>query len=140
MDSQWFESTFTLEVHRRQISHSDNGPAFLILDDCSADNGPGFRQLCKDQNIIPIFLPPHPSNQRQTLDLSIFGTTKRIISRANRLEEVPIQIFHICRVVCSFLSAAMPINIVQSFNNAGISLVKDSPTILCTVTRTLRDV
>jgi hypothetical protein len=56
------------------------------------------------------------------------------------LEEVPIQICHICGVVCSFLSAATPINIVQSFKNAGISLVKDSPAILCTLTGTLRDV
>jgi hypothetical protein len=37
-------------------------------------------------------------------------------------------------VVCSCLSAAPPINLVQSFKNAGISLVKEGPAILCTVT------
>jgi hypothetical protein len=68
------------------------------------------------------------------LDLSIFGLTKRLIARVNRFDEANVQSVQIARVVCSFMSAANPFNIMQSFRNAGISLIIADDKLLCAVT------
>jgi hypothetical protein len=69
------------------------------------------------------------------LDLSVFGITKRLIQRINKLEAVNVQTDHIIRVVNGFMSAAVPKNIVASFRNAGISVKRDeSNQIWCHVT------
>jgi hypothetical protein len=49
------------------------------------------------------------------------------------LDAVNIQTKHIARVVCSFLVAAVPVNIVRTFAMSGICLIKEGDQILCTV-------
>jgi hypothetical protein len=44
-----------------------------------------------------------------------------------------IQTKHIARVVCSFLTAAVPITVVKTFMLTGICLVQDGDHVLCTV-------
>jgi hypothetical protein len=39
-----------------------------------------------EQNNIPIPIPPHSSNQVQLLDVTIFGVTKRPMTRLNKME------------------------------------------------------
>jgi hypothetical protein len=51
----------------------------------------------------------------------------------NRLGAVNIQTKRIVRVVCSFLAAAVPVNIVHTFSMSDICLVKDGDQIRCTV-------
>jgi hypothetical protein len=69
------------------------------------------------------------------LDLCLFGVTKRIIARANRLEKVNVQTDHIVRVLHSFMSPAVPSNIVKSFPNSGRSLILDDERIIrCQIT------
>jgi hypothetical protein len=71
----------------------------------------------------------------QVLDLSVFGVTKRIITRINCLEAVNVQSKHISDVVNAFLAISMPINIVKSFRRTGISLLVDQDEhILCQIT------
>jgi hypothetical protein len=84
--------------------------------------------------VLPICLSPHSSNQTQDLDLSRFGVNKRLIVRINRLDIMNIQSFHIAQVVCSFMSAANPSKVVQSFKNAGLSLIIADEQLLCMVT------
>jgi hypothetical protein len=48
-------------------------------------------------------------------------------------DAVNIQTKHIVRTVCSFLAAAVPVNIVHISTMSGICLVKNSDQILCTV-------
>jgi hypothetical protein len=75
------------------------------------------------------------SNQLEVLDLSVFGVTKRIITRINCLEAVNVQSKHISDVVNAFFTACTPINIVKSFRRAGISLLVDQDErILCQIT------
>jgi hypothetical protein len=71
---------------------------------------------------MPLFLPPHNSNQPQPLDLSVFGLTKRLLIRVNRMEKLNIQTQHVGQVVCAFMSALVPLNVAKSFRNAGIDL------------------
>ena len=35
-----------------------------------------FRETCEDNNIIPLYLPPHSTHLLQPLDLGIFGPIK----------------------------------------------------------------
>jgi hypothetical protein len=52
----------------------------------------------------------------------------------SRIDAANIQNFHLAQVVCLFLSAANPANIIQSFRNAGISVVIAEDRLLCMVT------
>jgi hypothetical protein len=135
----WFQDTFVAEVNKRRTQYDYNGPAFLIMDNCTAHSGPTFETLCHDNKITPIFLPPHSSNQLQPLDVSVFGITKGYINRANKLEKNNVQTDHIVRILKGFYAAASPPNIIETFRNAGISLILDSepdeePRCLVTVT------
>jgi hypothetical protein len=69
------------------------------------------------------------------LDLSIFGITKRLVARVNRMESMNVQTDHIAKVVCSFMAAATPVNIVKTFRRAGICLVLDDDIVRCRVCR-----
>jgi hypothetical protein len=140
--NDWFKDTFVPEVVARRARSSYQGPAYLIMDNCTAHRGHIFETLCAENNIIPVPLPPDSSNQLQPLDLSLFGATKRHILGANRHEEGNLQSRHICEVLTGFLSAAVPPSIVASFRNGGISLVLEGneprsgriPNILCRIT------
>jgi hypothetical protein len=131
----WFKDTFVPEVARRRQIFDYSGPAFLIMDNCTTHAGEQYEALAAANKIEPIWLPAHSSNQLQMLDLSIFGITKRKIARVNRLEQVNVQTEHIVQVVNSFMSAACPHNVIESFRNAGFSLKRDANNrILCHVT------
>jgi hypothetical protein len=130
----WMETMFLPALKKRRHIHSYAGSAFMMLDNCSGRTSEDFRGLCAHNMIIPIFLPPHSSTHTQILDLSIFGLTKRIIARVNRIDTCNIQRFHIASVVCSFESAANPMKISQSFQNAGMSLMTIDDRLFCTVT------
>jgi hypothetical protein len=130
----WMRSIFIPELAMRRQTDSYNGPTFLMLDNCSTHTTSDFRDLWADHHIVPIFLLPHSSNQTEVFDLSVFGLTKLLVARVNRIEETNVQSFHSAQVVCSFLSAANPINVIQSFKNAGISLLVADDQLLCMVT------
>jgi hypothetical protein len=121
----WFKDTLCPDIQRRRESFQYWGPAYLLLDNCTAHHGELFQHLCSINNIEPIFLPPHSSNQLQPLDLCLFGVTKKLIQRVNQLETINLQSYHIVRIVNGFMSASVPLNIVESFANAGISLLLD---------------
>jgi hypothetical protein len=63
----------------------------------------------------------------------VFGTTKRLLSRVNKLDAVNIQTRHIASVVCAFLAASVPWNVVKTFKISGICLVADDGVLRCSV-------
>jgi hypothetical protein len=123
--TDWCRDTLLPDLKRRRKRWNYHGPAFIILDNCSAHSGSEFLEICAEHNLIPIFIPPHSSHQVQPLDLCIFGVTKKLIGRLNRLEKMNVQTAHVAQIVNSFLAAATPSNIVETFRGAGISLVVD---------------
>jgi hypothetical protein len=129
----WFETTFLSEFAMRRTKYSYNGPAVLFLDQCSAHISQRFQELCPVNHVVPCYFPLHTFNQFQPLDLSLFGITKRLIARANKLDAVNIQTKHLSSVVCAFLSAAVPLNIVKTFAFSGIYLGTDAGTLFCTI-------
>jgi hypothetical protein len=69
----------------------------------------------------------------RSLDLCLFGITKRAIARANKLDAVNVQTRHNAFVICSFLAAAVPVKVVKTFEISCIYFVNDAGTLLCTV-------
>jgi hypothetical protein len=90
-------------------------------------------EISEAHQLLSLPLPPHSSNQVQALDLSIFGVGKRHLARVNRMEGLNAQSKHAAQVVYACISAAVPVNIVQSFRNAGIALVVAEDKVFCRV-------
>jgi hypothetical protein len=91
----------------------------LTVDGCPVRDGDFFPDLCMEKNAIPIL--PHSSNQVQTIDLTIFGVTQRLITRLNKMEPRNVQSNHITKFVSAFHSAVNPIHVIASFQNAGLT-------------------
>jgi hypothetical protein len=121
----WLQDNFLVELQRRKTMHSYDGPAILLLDNCTAHQSEKFQALCQVYSVIACYLPRPSSNQVQPLDLSIFGITKKFFVKANRMEAMNVQTIHIARVVNAFMSAGKPTNIVKTFENSGICLALD---------------
>jgi hypothetical protein len=63
------------------------------------------------------------------LDLCIFGVTKKLIKRANKLEKVSLQTLQIANILENYQA------VTAAFRNAGISLVMDTDrTMRCSAT------
>jgi hypothetical protein len=105
----------------------------LILDGCSAHDGDFFLDLCMEHNIIPFPIPPHSSKQVQPLDLCVFGVTKRLMTRLNRMDEANVQSVHMARLFSAFHSACNPVNVIASFRNVGIAVHLDHGMPMCHV-------
>jgi hypothetical protein len=106
----WFRDTFLVEMayHRQRFSY--DGPAFLILDNCSSHYSSEFDALCTAHRVMPVWLPPHSANQLQMLDLCIFAVTKQLIMRVNKLQKVNLQTDHIVRIPDGYMAAGVPNN------------------------------
>jgi hypothetical protein len=121
----WFKDTFLAEVRCRRKRYAYRGPAYLIMDNCTAHSGTPIEAMCQEGGIIPLFIPPHSSHLLQMLDLSLFGVTKRAISRLNKCRKRYVQMEHIADIVEGFLKSSSLGNVVASFKMGGISLVLD---------------
>ncbi|QSS57463.1 hypothetical protein I7I53_11650 [Histoplasma capsulatum var. duboisii H88] len=53
----------------------------LILDRHGSHNTAAFEQFCKDQTIIPLYIPSHSSHLLQPLDVSCFAVLKKAYSK-----------------------------------------------------------
>jgi hypothetical protein len=56
MFNNWVKDTFVPELIDRRRKWSYDGPAFLILDNCSAKSGDDFAGMCEENRIVPVFL------------------------------------------------------------------------------------
>jgi hypothetical protein len=121
-------------VVARRERYSYDGPAFLILDNCTAHCGPRIIEMCERNGLVLLYLPVHSSHFLQCVDLSIFCLTKREISGINRMDDVNVQTSHIHQILNEFMSTVVPTNIVKSFKNSGISIRREGQQAVCHVT------
>jgi hypothetical protein len=129
----WMDETFLPELRRRREAFQYAGLAVLMLDNCSFHMAHRFLEACDHERVLSDYLPPDSSNQLQPLDLSIFGITKRLLARINRLDSVNVQSRHIAQLVSAFMSAATPVSIVEKFRFSGICLICDDDVLRCQV-------
>jgi hypothetical protein len=114
----WLCDLFIPELSRRRAAFGYTGMVVLIMDNCTAHNGPEVKEVCTEAEVLVCPLPPHNSSQIQPLDLSLSGVMKHAIARRNRTETVNVQSDHIDQVVGGFMSAASPPNVISTFGRA----------------------
>jgi hypothetical protein len=109
---------------RRDLNYE--GLAILLLDGCTSHGSDWFLDACEDLGMIPVFLPPHSSDQTQPMDLGIFAVQKVEAKRIRPSDKLNIQTRQVIKVVGSYMKACIPNNITSAFRRAGI-LAEYSP-------------
>ncbi|EMG46085.1 putative intact version of Cirt1 transposase, partial [Candida maltosa Xu316] len=76
----WMNASLCLEWLKHFVKHSkssrSDGKRLLICDGLRAHDAAAFRELCDENNIVLLILPPHCSHVLQPLDLNVFGKVK----------------------------------------------------------------
>lgn len=68
----WLTEVFIPHIEKKNIE----GKCMLIMDCHRSHTQKRFQEICKEHNIIPMYLPPHSTHILQPLDLGVFGPTK----------------------------------------------------------------
>jgi hypothetical protein len=79
----------------------------------------GIEESYAANNVLPIFLPPHSSNQLQPYDLCVFGPAKLGAAKMNQAI-CHVQTIHIAKLIDAFHSAPNAWNIIGAFRDGGI--------------------
>jgi hypothetical protein len=72
----WAEQVLFPYIIQTREELQYDGPGVLLLDGCSCHDSDYFLDSCLEIGLIPIFLPPHTSDQTQPMDLLIFALQK----------------------------------------------------------------
>lgn len=87
---RWLEKTFIPATN----SHTKGKYRLLILDGHGSHLTPQFDQICAQNNIISIFMPPHSSHLLQPLDIGCFSPLKNaygtMVDQKQRLGFTPL--------------------------------------------------
>jgi hypothetical protein len=76
-----------------------------------------------DVGILPLFLPPHSSDETQPFDIGIFGIHTGGISRVFPPGWLTAQSKQICRLIRAWIATATPPNIISAFKQVGIHIM-----------------
>jgi hypothetical protein len=84
-DNGWTTNKLGVEWLKHFIKHTDGkvvgARRLLILDGHESHQSLEFRELCKENNIYTLCMPPHSSHLLQPLDVACFSRLKRAYSR-----------------------------------------------------------
>ncbi|XP_072395307.1 uncharacterized protein [Diabrotica undecimpunctata] len=102
-------------------------PVLLILDNHESRYDVRVLNLCKDNGIILLTLPPHCSHKLQPLDVSYFFLFKSYYNQGVddwmlNYPAIPMSIYDVCNVVgTAHPKAFTPVNILIGFKKTGIA-------------------
>lgn len=134
--NEWANAVLFPEIRSRRVRYNYKrtlNRAVIILDGCSCHCNDDFLNECIYQNVIPIFLAPHSSDQAQMLDLGIFGVQKMHIPKIKPDKNLSDLTKQVVKIVDSWRAAATPRNITQAFKAAGLDFYLENGEILCRV-------
>jgi hypothetical protein len=128
-DNGWTTNKLGVEWLKHFIKHTENkvvgARRLLILDGHESHHSLEFQELCRENNIFTLCMPPHSSHLLQPLDVGCFAPLKRAYSR-----EVEALIrHHINRITkleflpgfkVAFTRAFTTANICSVFRGAGL--------------------
>ncbi|USP74756.1 hypothetical protein yc1106_02030 [Curvularia clavata] len=84
-DNGWTTNELGVEWLKHFVKHTDGkvvgARRLLILDGHESHQSLEFQELCKDNNIYTLCMPPHSSHLLQPLDVGCFSPLKRAYSR-----------------------------------------------------------
>ncbi|RLO13489.1 hypothetical protein DYB28_013246 [Aphanomyces astaci] len=64
-----------------KLIHRDARPAVLVMDNCSSHFSPNTAAICHAYGILLVYLPPNSTHLFQPLDVAVFRSFKRSISK-----------------------------------------------------------
>lgn len=105
---------------------SKRNPVLVILDNHESHISPRGLQMCKDNGITLVTLPPHTSHKLQPLDRTVFGPFKTFYNTAltEYMVTHPAETIDIYKIpqltATAFLRAFNPVNIQKGFKCTGI--------------------
>jgi hypothetical protein len=117
----WAEEIFFPHVQRTREELGYPGWGALILDGFAGHKSETFAARCQHFGICLMTLPAHSSDQTQPLDLGTFGLVKKAFNRLKAMPELSVQRANIVRIFWAIRRGTDPINVVGSFERAGIS-------------------
>ncbi|KAI1676137.1 DDE superfamily endonuclease [Pyrenophora tritici-repentis] len=128
-DNGWTTNELGVEWLKHFIKHTDGkvvgARRLLILDGHESHQLLEFQELCKENNIYTLCMPPHSSHLLQPLDVGCFSPLKRAYSR--EVESlIRHQINHITKLEflpafkVAFDRSFTPANICSAFRGAGL--------------------
>ena len=128
-DNGWTTNELGVEWLKHFIKHTDGkvvgARRLLILDGHESHQSLEFQELCKENNIYTLCMPPHSSHLLQPLDVGCFSPLKRAYSR--EVESlIRHQINHITKLEflpafkVAFDRSFTPANICSAFRGAGL--------------------
>lgn len=128
-DNGWTTNELGVEWLKHFVKHTDSkvvgARRLLILDGHESHQSLEFQELCKENNIYTLCMPPHLSYLLQPLDVGCFSPLKRAYSREveNLIRH---QINHITKFEflpafkAAFDRSFTPANICSAFRGAGL--------------------
>jgi hypothetical protein len=128
-DNGWTTNKLGVEWLKHFVKHTDSkvvgARRLLILDGHESHQSLEFQELCKENNIYTICMPPHSSHLLQPLDVGCFSPLKRAYSREveNLIRH---HINHITKLEflpafkAAFDRSFTPANICSAFRGAGL--------------------
>ena len=126
--NEWARHSFFPELRAKRLSENYSGPIVLILDGFGCHANEHFLSQCEEQNVIPVAIPPHTSDQVQPLDLGIFANQKRWQGIVRVDQDLNRQTKQVIKIVDSFRMATTFKNVTAAFKSAGIVTFLDAET------------
>jgi hypothetical protein len=113
---EWIEECFVPAVAAERDRLDYWGDAVLLLDSCSPHCSDFVENICNEEGILVVFIPPHSSDQVQPLDLGIFGHMKQAAGRVNPPKWVSPQTKQLMKILCAMQANCTPPNIISAFS------------------------
>jgi len=128
-DNGWTNNELGVEWLKHFITHTEGkvvgARRLLILDGHESHHSLKFQELCKENNIYTLCMPPHSSHLLQPLDVGCFSPLKRAYSREVK-SLIRHNINHVTKLEflpafkAAFSQSFTPANICSAFRGAGL--------------------
>lgn len=124
---KWIMEVFIPFLQNQKRRYNYSGKTILLLDGLKAHASvlEELQQCLNENNITPIFLIPHTSDQCQPLDLGVFSNQKRITQSYRIPWQLSNQSKQILKVLYGIFNSTNPIQCCSAFRQAGIVYVEN---------------
>jgi transposase len=122
---RWCEAVLFPYIETTRLQLNYRGPAVVLLDGCSSHSTDYFLDECTWKNNLPVYLPPHSSDQTQAMDRGIFAVEKIKAQQCHPPKELNPQTRQVIKILTGYYQACAPKNVVHAIHAAGITTQYD---------------
>jgi hypothetical protein len=121
---KWADKVFFPRIEDNLLKAGYQGPAPLILDECSSHHPPEFLVECERRNIYALLLYPYSSDQCQALGLVTFGLVKRYLTQFTFDALPSAQSNKVVKMMGAWYQATAPHQIVSAWLSMGFMPIR----------------